>query len=405
MAMTIRRWSAVTAVAGAYFVAFAASAQLLKQGDDALRPLYAQASDIAEGKDLATSSCAKCHGGDGIATDRLTPNLAGQRPAYLYLELKAYQAGARSNADMTEKVKFLSDDAIVKVAAYYASLDPAQPPQSTPPELDDPVAAGKAAAATCAQCHGDNGVSHKAGVPNLIGQDAKYLVETMQSYVSGDRPTDETNQKMKTALDGFKHKDFANVALFYALQKDGLTRAQTPAQGDAAVSKDSLARCVKCHGADGVGVSPSPSLAGQDWTYLVKALHAYKDDTRDDDTMGPKAKKLDDDDIKNLAAYYSSLTPKPTGIARPLTPDQWADKCDRCHGANGNSTRLEVPALAAQRLDYLEKVLHEYQSGVRKSTAMAAMSSVLSDDDVEGLAIHYAFAKARAAIFVPVPSK
>jgi len=55
MAMTRRRWLAATAVASAYFAAFAASAQLLKQGDDALRPLYAQASDIAEGKDLATS--------------------------------------------------------------------------------------------------------------------------------------------------------------------------------------------------------------------------------------------------------------------------------------------------------------------------------------------------------------
>ena len=147
MAMTIRRWLAATAVASAYFAAFAASAQLLKQGDDALRPLYAQASDIAEGKDLATSSCAKCHGGDGISNTKDTPNLAGQRPAYLYLELKAYQAGARANVDMTEKVKFLSDDAIVKVAAFYASLDPAQPPQTTPPELDDPVAAGKAAVA------------------------------------------------------------------------------------------------------------------------------------------------------------------------------------------------------------------------------------------------------------------
>ena len=92
-------------------------------------------------------------------------------------------------------------------------------------------------------------------------------------------------------------------------------------------------------------------------------------------------------------------------LAKPLTPVEWADKCDRCHGANGNSVRIEVPALAAQRLDYLQKVLHEYQSGARKSTAMAAMSSVLTDDDVEGLAIHYAYAKARAAVFVPVPSK
>ena len=403
--MAMRRWLAATAVAGVSFVAVAASAQMLTQGDDALRPVYAQASDIAEGRDLATSACAKCHGAGGVSDAKDTPNLAGQRPAYLYLELKAYQAGARANVEMTEKVKFLSDDAIVKLAAFYASLDPPQPPQTNPPEVEDPVAAGRTIAATCAKCHGDNGVSHTVGVPSLIGQDPKYLVETMQSYVSGDRPSDESNAKMKTALEALKHKDFINVAMFYALQKDGLTRAPTPAEGDAAVAKDSLSRCVKCHGENGVGVSPSPSLAGQDWTYLVKSLHAYKDGSRDDDTMGPKTKKLDEAEMKNLAAYYSNLAPKPTGVARPLTPNEWADKCDRCHGAAGNSTRLEMPALAAQRLDYLRKVLHEYQSGARKSTAMAAMSSVLTDDDVEGLAVHYAFAKARAAVFVLVPSK
>ena len=78
--MKLRRWLAVTAVASAYFAAFAASAQLLKQGDDALRPLYAQASDIAEGKDLATSSCAKCHGGGGSPRTGLRPIWPGSGP-------------------------------------------------------------------------------------------------------------------------------------------------------------------------------------------------------------------------------------------------------------------------------------------------------------------------------------
>ena len=228
----------------------------------------------------------------------------------------------------------------------------------------------------------------------------------MQSYVSGDRPTDENNEKMKTALDTFKHKDFANVALFYALQKDGLTRAQTPAEGDAAVSKDSLValRQVPRRGRRrrqplAESRRPGLDLSGQGAARLQGRNLA---------TMTRWARKRRSSTrrtSKNLAAYYSSLTPKPTGVARPLTPEQWADKCDRCHGANGNSARLEVPALAAQRLDYLQKVLHEYQSGARKSTAMAAMSSVLTDDDVEGLAIHYAYAKAREAVFVPVPSK
>ena len=106
-----------------------------------------------------------------------------------------------------------------------------------------------------------------------------------------------------------------------------------------------------------------------------------------------------------VAAYYAGLDPKPVDIQRPLTPVEWAQKCDRCHGVNGNSTRPEVPALAAQRQDYLEMVLRSYQSGARKSPEMAAMSSILSEDDIMGIAAHYAYQKPRAAVFVVVPGK
>ena len=116
--------------------------------------------------------------------------------------------------------------------------------------------------------------------------------------------------------------------------------------------------------------------------------------------MSPKAKKLDDVEMKNFAAYYAGLDPKPVNIPKPLSPDDWAEKCDRCHGVNGNSARPEVPALAAQRQDYLEAALRKYQSGARKSPEMAAMSSVLTEDDVIGIAAHYAHQKPRAAIFV-----
>ena len=96
----------------------------------------------------------------------------------------------------------------------------------------------------------------------------------------------------------------------------------------------------------------------------MNALRAYKDGTRDDDTMSPRAKKLDDVEMKNFAAYYAGLDPKPVvGVAKPSSPDEWAEKCDRCHGSNGNSTRPDVPALAGQRVNYLEKVLKAYQSG------------------------------------------
>ena len=62
-------------------------------------------------------------------------------------------------------------------------------------------------------------------------------------------------------------------------------------------------------------------------------------------------------------------------------------------------------ACAAQRLDYLENVLRAYQKGGRKSSAMAAMSEVLSDSDVEGLASYYAGKKGRAVMYITLPAK
>jgi len=376
---------------------------------DELRPLYANSDDIRDGKELADSTCAKCHGADGLSATSGVPNLAGQRPSYVYRKLKAYQRAdptGGGEAHDVKLMKFLSDEALANLAAYYASLDPASPADAPASKYVDPVAAGKAAAEPCAKCHGENGVSHKAGAPSLIGLHPKYLVETLQSFKSGDRPIDEKNQDMKKALDALSDQDLQHIALYYALQAENLTRAQTPNEGGAPVAKEDLAACVKCHGEDGIGDSPiTPSLAGQDWAYMVNALRAYKDGTRDDDTMTPRAKKLDYVAMMSLSAYYAGLDPKPVNIPRPLSPDEWAEKCDRCHGLNGNSTRPEVPALAAQRFDYLEAALSAYQSGARKSAEMAAMSSILTPDDIKGLAGHYAREKARPVVFITVPSK
>jgi cytochrome c553 len=375
---------------------------------DELRPLYASSVDIRDGKELADSTCAKCHGADGVSATNGVPNLAGQRPSYLFRELKAYQRGDGTGGAEAHKMKlkFFSDEALANLAAYYASLDPASPTNAPGPNYVDPVAAGKAAAEPCSKCHGEIGVSHKAGAPSLIGLHPKYLLETMQSFRSGDRPIDDKNRDMKKALDALTDQDLQHIALYYALLSENLTRAQTPNEGGAPVAKEALAPCVKCHGEDGIGDSPiTPSLAGQDMEYMLNALRAYKDGTRDDDTMTPRAKKLDDVAMKNLSVYYAGLSPKPVNILRPLSPDEWAEKCDRCHGLNGNSTRPEVPALAAQRSDYLEAALSAYQSGARKSSEMSAMSSILTPDDIKGLAAHYAHQKGRPVVFITVPSK
>ena len=61
--------------------------------------------------------------------------------------------------------------------------------------------------------------------------------------------------------------------------------------------------------------------------------------------------------------------------------------------------------MAAQRLDYLEKVLQDYRTGARKSPQMAAMSDVLTDQDIINVAAYYARQKARGVVFVVLPFK
>jgi cytochrome c553 len=80
------------------------------------------------------------------------------------------------------------------------------------------------------------------------------------------------------------------------------------AAGDAAVGKEKATLCAACHGAD--GISPNdlwPNLAGQKFGYLVKQLKAFKDGSRTDPMMSPMAAPLTDEDIDNVAAYFSSL--------------------------------------------------------------------------------------------------
>jgi cytochrome c553 len=372
----------------------------LGRGDE-LRPLYATPIDVAEGKRLAQATCSNCHGAEGISATQGVPHLAGQRSAYIYRELRAYVSGARGNEAMNRTVKFLSADALVDVAAYYASLDPAQPAAGTDAKGDfDPVQAGKAATAGCASCHGETGISKMPGTPNLVGLEPKYLVASMQAYLGGQRK----NDIMKAMMAPVPTANLDSIALYFALQTPA--RAQTTVAGDPAAGQALAAACAGCHGAQGVSGNPAtPSLAGQDAQYLAGALHGYKDGSRSDATMKGLAAALDDTTITNLAAFYAGLQPKAPDVRKPLTTAQWVERCDRCHGVNGNSTNPRIPALASQRMEYLEAVLGAYRTGARRSPEMAAMADVLSEDAVRNLSAYYARQKARAVVYVPVPPR
>jgi cytochrome c553 len=384
-------------------LAAAQSARFKPAPGEDLRAAYATAPEIAEGKRVADSSCARCHGANGISNTKGVPHLAGQRPAYLHLQLRVYQQSPRVVGAMNGIVKFLSDDALVRVAAYYASLDPPRPVAKSgkpAPARTDPVEAGKAAAAACAGCHGENGVSKIPGMPSLVALDPKYFVAAMNHYKSGQRKHD----MMKSLAAPISDADLNNMALYYALQKPA--RAQTPAPGDQAAGKKAAASCAACHGDVGVSGNPlTPSLAGQDAQYFAATLRAYKDGSRKDESMKGPAAALDERAIRDLAAFYAAQQPQPLNVRRPPTLAEWAERCDRCHGVNGNSTDPLMPALAAQREDWLDQVLHAYRTGARKSSAMAAMSHQLSEADVKDLAAHYSRQTARAIAYVTLPPK
>ena len=368
--------------------------------------VHATPQDVAEGRQVADTMCARCHGINGISKEKGVPHIAGQRPVYLHLEMKVYQAGGRGSKIMANTVKYMNDDAIMKVSAYYASLEPAEPssPASAKaaPAKPNALSAGKAAASGCGGCHGEGGVSATPGMPSLVAVDPKYFVAAINAYKGGQRKHD----MMKTLVSGLSETDLNNIALYYALEKPG--KAKTPAPGNAAAGKTAAAGCVGCHGEGGVSGNPTtPSLAGQEAQYFIDAMRAYKDGSRSDATMKGPASAIDEATAKNLAAYYAAQTPQAPKVGKPLTVAEWAERCDRCHGVNGNSTDPRSPALAAQKVEYLERVLRAYKKGERKSKEMAVMSEGLDDALIDGLAAHYARQKARglAYLVLPPPTK
>lgn len=87
------------------------------------------------------------------------------------------------------------------------------------------------------------------------------------------------------------------------------------AKGDIEAGKAKSIVCQACHGADGNAVDPQyPRLAGQYRDYLERALHEYRDGGRDNAIMLGFAKPLTDQEIEDLAAFFSALPGKLTDL-------------------------------------------------------------------------------------------
>jgi YVTN family beta-propeller protein len=93
------------------------------------------------------------------------------------------------------------------------------------------------------------------------------------------------------------------------------------AEGDAAVGRTRASACTACHGLTGTSPSEAyPNLAGQGYSYIVKQLKGFHEGTRKDPLMEPMAKPLSDQDIENLAAYFSTQKPAPPAALATQIP-------------------------------------------------------------------------------------
>lgn len=88
----------------------------------------------------------------------------------------------------------------------------------------------------------------------------------------------------------------------------GLSLSAPAFAADIEAGKTRAAACAACHGQGGISPNPIwPNLAGQNDQYLIAQLKAFRDGARKNPMMSPMAAPLSDEDIANLAAYYSSL--------------------------------------------------------------------------------------------------
>jgi len=160
---------------------------------------------------------------------------------------------------------------------------------------------------------------------------------------------------------------------------------------DKTAGEQKAATCIACHGPNGKSSNAQwPNLAAQQSSYIVNQLNAFKTGTRNNPMMQSMAANLSDDDINNLAAYYSSQPPVSAGGDPNLVKagQTKASMCLGCHGssAEGNG---QFPRLAGQHPDYLAKQLSNFKEGVRKSGHMQAIAGTLSEDDMKALAAYF----------------
>lgn len=203
---------------------------------------------------------------------------------------------------------------------------------AAPAEADDNRSSLPMAVRPCAVCHGNNGVSPLAGVPNLAGQKTEYLVKQLtemrasaEARLVGRAPTPSApshphyqlehrdNRVMDRQTAMLDNDTIRAIAEFFAARP----RACAAPRPRGEVPRI-LARCAVCHGQDGIGLTAHvPNLAGQHDLYLADQIRRMRAAARGEvfidaeithasGIMGEQAIPLEENEIGALAVWFAT---------------------------------------------------------------------------------------------------
>jgi cytochrome c553 len=182
-------------------------------------------------------------------------------------------------------------------------------------EIKGDAKAGEQKIAMCIGCHGIKGYQASFPeiyrVPMISGQNAKYIVSSLNAYKKGERK----HPTMRGIADTLTEQDMADLGAYY--EQHGNTKPVTTAPKAADAKVAALLQkgaCISCHGDNfNKPIDPSyPKLAGQHKDFLFVALKSYKVENqstwgRNNGVMGGIAKQFTNAELKAMSAYIASL--------------------------------------------------------------------------------------------------
>jgi cytochrome c553 len=203
------------------------------------------------------------------------------------------------------------------------------------------------------------------------------------------------------------NKTFVFLAILASTSVVGAARADEAVDENPYISVATNAKktadtaCSICHGVQGISKwDYIPSLAGQDKDYIADQLKGMRERKRathySQAAMWGMAANLKDEDIDALANFYSRLDPMkghPGDIQRLELGKKVFERreigrpsCTTCHfGGQGNTN---LPRLAGQHAEYVERSLRDYKKGFRINGTMTYMAAKLTDEEIKGVSAY-----------------